>query len=196
MRRCSRSRLICAGPGAISTVASCPSGTRLPCSSRTGTAAIDARIAPRVRGEADAHRVADGAVDDLADLQPAERAHGVGHGLRVDAGPRDGLAIDRHGERVHAGDLLGAHVLGAGDAAQRVHHAVGGLTELGEIVAVEMNREVRRDAGEEIVGVHLDGLAEREARAGDALRSALSNFSTRPSRVSAVFHSRLGLSMT
>ena len=111
-------------------------------------------------------------------------------------GAGDRLTIDRDGEHVHAGDLLGAHVLRAGDAAQRVHHVIGGLAELGEIVAVEVEREIGRDAGEQIVRVHLDRLAEREARAGDALVERLANFSTRPSRLSAVFHSLLGLSMT
>ena len=126
--------------------------------------------------ETHAHRVADGAVDDLADVEPAERAHRVGHRLRVDAGARDGLAVDGHGERVHAGDLLGAYVLRAGDAPQRADHVIGGLPELAEIVPVEMDREVRRNARQEIVGVHLDGLAEGERSAGDALAQGLVEF--------------------
>ena len=81
-----------------------------------------------------------------------------------------------------------------GIAAQRVHDAVGGLAELGEIVAVEVEREVGRDAGEEIVRVHLDRLAEaRSPRRGRSRRAPWRTSRPGPRGCRRVVHSALGL---
>ena len=73
---------------------------------------------------------------------------------------RELVAIGLDAQVPEARDLLDAHVLRAGHAAHGGGDAFTELREPIEIRAVDEHRHVGADAGDELVGAHLDGLRD------------------------------------
>src|SRR6185312_12100728 len=99
----------------------------------------------------------------------ADGGDGVQDGFAVHAVTSERGAIDLRREHVQTRDLLGVDVPRAADAFQRGYDVVRRLAQLLKVASVEVNREVRGDAGEELVRHHLDGLRVGEPGARDGI---------------------------
>ena len=111
------------------------------------------------------------AFENLAHRRAAESRRNqvldVGDGEPV-AG--EGLAVEVDREHGETGGLLHLHIGGAGDGGEDGLDFAGGLGHDREVVAVDFDRDIGADAGDEFVEAHLDGLGELVVVAGDGLR--------------------------
>jgi hypothetical protein len=117
------------------------------------------------------------ALDQLAgNTAPNGGGHRFLHIARVQAIPCQCRRIWRDGQQRQAGDLLGLDVFGAGDATHDPLDPAGQARQLVKVVAVDLDRHVRTDAGDQLVGAHLDGLGELVVAARDFLGRRLQLF--------------------
>ncbi len=122
------------------------------------------------------HRLGD--LVDVLDRQPVARELG---------------AIGDDAQVAEAGDLLDAHIDGAGHLAERAGDALAEERELLEIRPVDDGRHVGADAGHELVGAHLNRLRDAAGhlghgglgRLGDLLRQQLLGEAGAPGRAIA-----------
>ena len=111
--------------------------------------------------QADHHREATIALEDLARGSPADRgSHGVLHVLRRNAQARHRVTIDANVEHGKTCRLLDFHVRGTLRLTQRRSDLLGRPVHLVEVVPEHLHRDVTAHAGDQLVEAHLDGLGD------------------------------------
>ena len=122
------------------------------------------RIVADLIRQADHHVEATVAFEDLPRLGAADGCgNGVGDLRRGQAvvGRREAIDADRQGRQ--AGGLFDPHISRARGTSQDIRHLVGRGLQLGEVIAIDHDREVGPDARDQFVEPQLDRLAELEA---------------------------------